>query len=337
MSHDMITQPITEPTEEQLRTLTGIIYAFRHRESGKYYIGQTRMTFHKRYGTNWHRGMSVRLKNAIASHGHSAFDIQILAHGIKTIDDLNRLEREYATAYNSYVPNGYNLRPCGEEFPRPGQKGKVYHIKDLKTGEILSVRNLNAFCRESGISRTIEYTLRMGRGHAHAGRYTTPETTQADINNLAICTINNLPFGPYTLWQGGKEFRFDDIAAFCTTHNLRKTLVARVLNGSLKVHKGFALTEITPNIRIKNHTYRLIDWNNEIHDFADSTLLRSATGVTTGDLHRLEIGTTLSSRGYSLISFYRGAKPITVLADPCTFASERLASREYMVTFQGAA
>lgn len=93
-----------------------IIYRIINKLNGKCYVGQSISNFNKRYkgGKWWEYTHNVLLKNSIAKNGLENFEFEIIEDDVKNIDELNRLEIFYADKYNSYRPNGYNIRGCGD-------------------------------------------------------------------------------------------------------------------------------------------------------------------------------------------------------------------------------
>lgn len=92
-----------------------IIYRIFNLKNNKSYIGQTIHTFEKRYKNSWwNRTHNEILKNSIEKQGLENFDFEILEKDISSLEELNRLEIFYAQRFNSYRPNGYNIRGCGD-------------------------------------------------------------------------------------------------------------------------------------------------------------------------------------------------------------------------------
>jgi group I intron endonuclease len=93
-----------------------IIYRIFNKIDEKSYIGQSINNFNKRYkGGDWSKyNHNPILKNAVSKYGLENFEFEILEDNISDIDELNKLEIKYANDYNSYRPNGYNIRGCGE-------------------------------------------------------------------------------------------------------------------------------------------------------------------------------------------------------------------------------
>ena len=120
-----------------------IIYKITNRINGKVYIGQTIQTLKKRWQRHgWksevRKNMPITL--AIVKYGKKNFDIEIIDK-CGSQDELNRLELHYAIFYNTFAPNGYNLRAgngrgsMSEEIKRKiglANKGKKVSDKTRK-------------------------------------------------------------------------------------------------------------------------------------------------------------------------------------------------------------
>jgi group I intron endonuclease len=92
-----------------------IIYRIFNKVNGKSYIGQSVFSFNKRYRGDWLKYThNIILKNAVNKYGLENFDFEIIEDNVKDIDELNKLEVKYAEKYNTYRPNGYNIRGCGD-------------------------------------------------------------------------------------------------------------------------------------------------------------------------------------------------------------------------------
>lgn len=92
-----------------------IIYRIFNKINYKCYIGQSVNNFNERYcgGKWWKYTHNEILMNSIKKYGLEAFDFEILEENVETIEHLNYLEEYYAGKFNSYRPNGYNIRGCG--------------------------------------------------------------------------------------------------------------------------------------------------------------------------------------------------------------------------------
>jgi hypothetical protein len=141
-----------------------IIYRIYHRETGKSYIGQSVTSFRRRYsgGRWWEQTTNPLLFNAAQKYGHHAFDVEILEKDITDIAQLNKLEHFYAQRFNAYIPNGFNLKNCGDNrllSPESIEKIRANHsrpfrVRRIDTWEIVEGVNLAAFCRTHGLSNS---------------------------------------------------------------------------------------------------------------------------------------------------------------------------------------
>lgn len=144
---------IENPTEEQLRTLRGIVYIIINQINGKVYIGKTKRTFYKRYWSGrWWKYTNNYLKNAANKYGIENFKITILTHGITDNKELLQIERGFINQYDCISPKGYNFIEETDENHRifnPESRmkqaitscyGKIYRIKEIETGEIKEFR-----------------------------------------------------------------------------------------------------------------------------------------------------------------------------------------------------
>lgn len=93
-----------------------IIYRIYNKVNSKCYIGQSVNSFNERYrgGKWWEHTHNEILINSIHKYGIDSFDFEILEENVETIEKLNDLEKLYAQKFNSYRPNGYNIRGCGD-------------------------------------------------------------------------------------------------------------------------------------------------------------------------------------------------------------------------------
>jgi len=89
--------------------MNGTIYMFVNKINNKKYIGQTKY-LRRRLKVHVSGDGSPLLKAAITKYGIDSFEIHILESDIKDQDQLDSLEEQYITKYNSLVPNGYNIR-----------------------------------------------------------------------------------------------------------------------------------------------------------------------------------------------------------------------------------
>ena len=135
-----------------------VIYLVTNRISGKKYVGQSVRTPEYRWAS--HVSDAKRLKKttalgkAIRKYGRDSFDIEVIDTA-NSIEELNTKEWFFANMLNTYVPNGYNIAVCGSGYVKT--KKAIHNMsKDWiflsPTNEIIRFHNMNAFCRENGLS-----------------------------------------------------------------------------------------------------------------------------------------------------------------------------------------
>lgn len=90
--------------------MKGYLYKTECLANNKIYIG---ISVSQR-NRGWYIGSGVALKDAIKKYGKSNFRKTVLVDDIETLDELNRLEKEYIEKYNCLYPNGYNLDVGGK-------------------------------------------------------------------------------------------------------------------------------------------------------------------------------------------------------------------------------
>jgi hypothetical protein len=73
-------------------------------------------SFNNRYkgGKWWLYTHNDLLKKSYLKNGLDNFKVEILKENVESIEELNMLETYYANMYNTYTPNGYNIRGCGD-------------------------------------------------------------------------------------------------------------------------------------------------------------------------------------------------------------------------------
>jgi hypothetical protein len=259
-----------------------LVYAFRHRKSGRTYVGQTTRTFAKRYYSNkWPLRISnIFLKRSVEKHGKEAFDIIFLEYGIETLEELNRLEERWAIQLNAYYPKGFNFDPCGknsgaflsQEYKDLKAKriAKTYKLKEVATGKTLEVTNLSKFCKARGLSvGTLRNLLFNGRlGKTYRG-FCSCETTDDDIRNLPLLVNHPNLRAPFHLQKRGKHYTVIDCERFIKEHGLDRHGFIGLLCGRCDYYRGFCRQEeaskvvSTPNLMTKFEWIDLLTPENQ--------------------------------------------------------------------------
>ncbi|MEK6878220.1 MAG: hypothetical protein AABY22_01355 [Nanoarchaeota archaeon] len=157
---------IENPTEEQLKTIWGIIYLITNTINGKNYVGKTYRTFAKRYPKlEWWNKTNQLLSRAAKKYGTNNFTISILLNGITNRKELSKLEDFYAIKYNAYYPSGYNLLDCKKPSRRLCSYTSKYKGVQLKNknGKIATVNNITVFCNKHDLEPAAFYRMLKGQ------------------------------------------------------------------------------------------------------------------------------------------------------------------------------
>lgn len=189
---------IENPTEEQLKSIKGVIYLITNKLTNQKYIGKTRNSFLKRYGKNWwkDRGINNYFKKSINKYKPENFNISLLETEICNDDLLYELEKQYIIEYNTQFPNGYNFSEGGKYtgiktsflhkvIKENSLSNKKYYLKWVKTGEIFKIESVKLFCQEHKNKykqACINQVLRGAKIWVYE-ELCLPETTIEDIEN----------------------------------------------------------------------------------------------------------------------------------------------------------
>lgn len=239
---------IENPTEEQLKTLTWIIYLITNKLNGMKYVGQSYTSFRKRYKTKnnwWKYTHNDYLMNTIKKYGIENFSISILEHNVKDDFELDNLETYYIKELNTLYPNGYNFDSGGNSNryfcqKSRNKKAKQYKVKD-RDGNIYEILNGLEFCRKHNLNRGDFW--RMLKGEVlHTKGFYLPET------NINIIRRDRGENGLIKLKdKNGIIHEFYDLNEFCNKNNISKSSVNGILNKENRAIKGWRLPE-TPDI-----------------------------------------------------------------------------------------
>ena len=105
-----------EASEKDLSTKRRIIYLIQNQYDYKGYVGKSIHSFKDRYtnGKWWHYTTNILLLRTLRFQRPEGFKIFILEYGIEFNNVLRTHETYWAELLNTYAPNGYNIRECGE-------------------------------------------------------------------------------------------------------------------------------------------------------------------------------------------------------------------------------
>ncbi len=243
----------------ELYDLNGVIYMIENTVNGMKYIGQTTHTFAKRYRRcKWWGSASNNpyLKSATAKYGISAFKVTILEHS-KDVQELNRLEAEYAEKFNTYAPNGYNLVQCGNnktQHPDSIAKRSRTVILNDPNGKDVVVTNIRKFCRDHNLSN--RSCCRMLKGEfASCGGWSLQGVTDKHHRNNRRYTFYD---------QSGQKYDIVGLTAFCKERNLTYHGMRNMVQGKLFESQGYALCMENFTKQRRKHIVTLTNGDQDI-------------------------------------------------------------------------
>lgn len=189
----------------------GYIYKITNTLNGKCYIGKTtENSITKRISRHFTGSGSSLLKVAINKHGRDAFTIDILHKDVPN-NEIDTLEAESISIYNSVSPNGYNLiRPFrGVKKHSPTSRIKMSKAHKGKKRKPLSETTKAKISKSNlGKKRTPEQRKRISEAHMGLkgnmlGKTQSPESRQKmSVARLkltkserpeAFCFLKSLP------------------------------------------------------------------------------------------------------------------------------------------------
>lgn len=244
-----------------------IVYRIFNKINHKSYIGQSVSSFNKRYkGNYWEKYThNPILKNAVNKYGIQNFNFEILESDVEDIHRLNELEVKYAEMYNSYRPNGYNIRGCGDNKFVDDELKK--HLSEFRLGKNYAPKNKKSskykgvYWKESKKS----WMCRFQNSKINKDKYTNSEIEAAEIYDKVSLYL----FGSdcYINFEDKRsEFLNLDLESFYKNEFLKlkdKRIENYIKDDSLLLEqvKPFIWKMSIPKIaQSLNTTIRIIDW-----------------------------------------------------------------------------
>ena len=168
-----------------------VVYLITNTVNGKPYVGQTQLTMKQRWRGHLGSARGTRSKfpihEAIRKYGPAAFAVQSLVH-VRTLKQLNVMERIWVSLMNSKVPNGYNLTDGGdgvlglaeESRKRIGEanRGTRYALGAIRSEEtrkrigkastgrfFSSASRAKMSAKRKGVPKSEEHRRKIGKGN----------------------------------------------------------------------------------------------------------------------------------------------------------------------------
>lgn len=296
-------------SEEDLINKKGIIYAIVNNYDGKAYVGKTKTSFRKRYGPTWWKTTAnVLLKRTLKHNAPDNFKLYILEFGIKGDKALCARERHYANILNSYCPNGYNIRECGEGQKFFGKevnakmrlsfrkRWKTYKIKKIDTQEVIEIKGIRKWCEKNKIREMALRNLLCGIVIESQG-YCLPHLSKEDIDKKRY-SVNAKEYVVKKIQTGG-IIKFENVRVFTEQNGLDEMAFRCMLCGAHKTSQGYCLP--ATKVIIKTFYYKAPD--GKIHGVLEKqrpTFARN-NGLHRDDLSRLSCGRCKIIKGWTFI------------------------------------
>lgn len=247
-------------TEEELKTLKGIIYLIRNKINNKVYIGQTRRRFCERYWNNrWWKYCCKILKNSIKKYGIENFEIEILEFSILNQEKLDELEKFYIRKYDCLCPKGYNFDKGGQitkEFSylhklQISQKQKEikkrnYELIDINK-KVYKFENIVTFCREYNLNPSSIHRIICGKRKTHKGFAKNIDDFEKPFQNSKIKILIGL---------NDEVYKFFNAKKFAKEKNLSYDCIHKVLVGKNREHKGYKLQNQKPKNKHRKKVFK---------------------------------------------------------------------------------
>lgn len=285
-----------------------IIYKITNKINQKAYIGQTiHKTFNKRYsgGRWWDITDNPLLINAHNKYGSEAFLIEILESNVESLDKLNQLEEFYADKYNTYHPNGYNLRKCGDNRKLldhqiqliKQSKSKTYNLRKVETWEEIEVFNLKEFCRKNGLTVSAMYNMIQGKDNVIVSQgYCLASRTRQEVQDRKMRRFKNKVFE--LVDDKGNLIKISNLKEFCNIHKLEKGSLYKLLNGKMLYYKGFRLPH-RKNEHISNAVkFELLSPDNKLVKGINLSRFCKDNNLVYNCIHKVLSGELWTHRGW---------------------------------------
>jgi group I intron endonuclease len=221
------------------------IYKIINLKSKKIYIGQTTEInpLERWYGhkSDAKRGKSSALYDAIRKYGPEMFSFEVILK-VDSLDQLNLLEQKLITELNSLVPNGYNLKPGGNNHKMSQQ------TKDKISKSKKGIKNPKISLKLKGIP-TSRKPWNKGKKYKRPNKpgFISPilgmKKSENHKINLSIAKIefyknNNHCLSKPVLWLD-RNIIFESASEAARYFKCKQSHISRVCTGKRKFYKGY--------------------------------------------------------------------------------------------------
>lgn len=306
-----------EATDEELRSISMIVYGIYNTVNGKWYIGQTIHQFCGRYaGNKWHfHTTNQYFKRSVAKYGCEKFKVFLLEQNVSTQDALNELEKKHIQEKQAIFPNGYNFESGGQKYEKrvhavSRKKMSLAHLERRRKTQFLfdkdgvkhCFENEATFAREHGLDpRTVGMLL-----HGKLDRY--KGWNRGDV-------VVDKPFKHSKLYKligpDGVIHEFYNMCEFARQHGLQSACLYSVVVGRALQHKGFRLEN--PRKKVRGYRYStgdnpkrkyasvVLEKDGETFEITDMTAFCKERGLTKRQMYTLTSGEQKTAYGFKLV------------------------------------
>lgn len=295
---------IENPTYEDRKSITNIVYLITNITNDRNYVGETKQTFLKRYCAKewWTQLDNKELKRDIIELGINNFKVTLLEKDIYDVIERRQLEHKYALRYETYYPNGYNIALCGAEadfrdainrgIEKLRQSMRKYPLKEIyefinPLGNKITINDLPKFCKENNLD--YQRMLKVDRGESkHCSGYSNPNNP---IKFYELISPDNKIY----------KIRDDKVCEFSLEQGLRQGDISYLTREDCKIYHGWRLLknkDINPDIPI----YTIKSPEGKLYTVEKTSILSKEFDLDFSSLRQLVKGNIKQHKGWTLQS-----------------------------------
>src|ERR1041384_1878888 len=293
---------LENPTLEQRKLYTYIVYLITNLLNGKNYVGETKQSFFKRYCAKkwWTQIDNKELNRDILKLEIENFKITILENNVYDVIERKCLEDDYAIKYNAYYPIGYNIAQCGlkadyreamnrgieklREAMRTIKVKEFYEFIDPEGNKII-IKDLWEFCKINKLHYYNMIKVDNGKqNHAHG--YSNPKNP---IKIYEFVSPNDVIY----------KVRSEKICEFSLSQGLRQSDLCFLTREQCKIYNGWRLLKnrhISPIKKI----YKLRSPLGHIYHFENAAEFCRQHNLDNSNLNDVLKGNIIQHRSWSL-------------------------------------
>ena len=213
------------------KNVYGVIYKIKNKINGKFYIGQTVQDPIKRWKKhvklNWDKSNKMPICLAIKKYGEENFEFEVIKN-CNNLEELNDYEKYYAKLYNSFSPNGYNLKAGNGKGSMSDELKKK--IGDANRGKVASDETKRKLSESHKGYKVSDETKEKLRQHNKGKR-----PCKLAQENLVKSLAKKYAF----INPDGDIIKIYNLKQFCKKNNLSDSKMVLVNQRKRNHHKGW--------------------------------------------------------------------------------------------------